>query len=120
MRVTIAVPVALVASANELARCVGYSEADGQTFAGATHQNGAGDGFAVASGVVAPKFVSDAVGPLSAPVWGADLEAAETAQALVRIWSDDLPVAAAPDIIAAYVGDDDKIAVDAMGLMPLG
>lgn len=120
MRITIAVPLAFVAVANELARCVGYSEADGQTFAGETHRSAAGDGFSVASGVVAPKFITDAVAPLSAPPWGADLDLAGEAQALVRVWADEAPVSAAPDIIAAFVGEDVELALDALGLVPLG
>ncbi len=119
IRVTIAAPLALIASANQLARCIGYSEADGETFGPPSHQDADGATYAVASGLVQPAFVGDAVSPLSEPAWGADMEAAGIAQAAIALWQEEAPVVATPETIAAIVGDDVAGALAALGLVPL-
>lgn len=118
IRVTIAATVALIAAANQLARCIGYAEADGETFGPASHQDGSGALYAVASGLVQPAFISDAMSPLSEPAWGADMEAAGTAQAAIALWQEEAPVVATAETIAAIVGDDVSGALAALGLVP--
>lgn len=66
--VTIAVPAAHIADANELARCLGYSAADGESFGTAAWQDGEGHLYAVASGPVRPTFVSASASPLADPL----------------------------------------------------
>ena len=112
IQVTIACPVALIGAANQLARCIGYTEADGETFTLAQVI----DGYAVASGIVAPEFVGDAVAPLVEPEWGADMTAAADAQAAIRIWSEEDPVTVGPDHIVAVVGIDPPAARALIGL----
>ena len=119
IRVTIAAPLALIAAANQLARCIGYSEADGETFGPPSHQDASGALYAVASGLVQPAFVGDAISPLVEPAWGADMEAAGAAQAAIALWQEEAPVVATPETIAAIVGDDVAGALAALGLVPI-
>ncbi|RRH71276.1 hypothetical protein [Falsigemmobacter faecalis] len=114
--VTIAVPVALISAANHLARVIGYSEADGETFSLAPVVGG----YAVASGLVAPAFVSDAFQPLIEPEWGADMVAAAEAQAEVVLIeppvADDPPPEIPEGKILAVVGLDPPAARALLGL----
>lgn len=119
IRVTIAAPVELIAAANELSACLGLSEADRGTFTVATHEDADGAQYCVASAVVLPAFEQDAQSPLVEPPWGADMALAGSAQAVLSVWTEDAPVTATPDTIAAYIGDDDKGAVAAFGLTKL-
>ncbi|WP_112309745.1 hypothetical protein [Pseudogemmobacter bohemicus] len=111
IRITIACPAALIQDANQLARVIGYSEADDQTYGAAIWQDAAGNRYAVASGPVSPVFPEAAVSPLTAPEWGADMAAAARAQALIRIGGP-----AAPGQIAAVIGDDVPAALAELGL----
>ncbi|WP_112312323.1 hypothetical protein [Pseudogemmobacter bohemicus] len=111
IRITIACPAALIQDANQLARVIGYSEADDQTYGAAIWQDAAGNRYAVASGLVSPVFPEAAVSPLTAPEWGADMAAAARAQALIRIGGP-----AAPGQIAAVIGDDVPAALAELGL----
>lgn len=104
IQVTIACPVALIADAGQLARVIGYGEADGETFDIAPRVEIDGEIYAVASGIVAPAFVTDAVAPLIQPAWGADMEAAARAQALIDIWQPGVTLL--PDRILAVVSLD--------------
>jgi len=119
--VTIAVPAAHIADANELARCLGYSAADGESFGTAAWQDGEGHLYAVASGPVRPTFVSASASPLAAPAWGADMAAAARAQALVAIHEPEAgePPCAAPDRIAAVAGLAASAALAVLGLSPV-
>lgn len=81
IQITIAVPVEMIYAANQLARCIGYGEADGLTFDLAPQIGG----YAVASGLVDPSFVTNAFEPLVEPEYGADMEAAAEAQAAVAL-----------------------------------
>lgn len=85
IQITIAVPVALIEQANQLARCIGYTEADGLTFTLAPQIGG----YAVASGLVHEAFLTNAFLPLTEPEWGADMDAAAEAQAAVTLLSPD-------------------------------
>lgn len=116
MRVTVACPAALIADANQLARVLGYGPDDDQTYGSATWQDTAGNLYAVASGIVSEAFPAAAASPLVAPPWGADMDAAARAQALVHIWTEDDPITASPDHIAVVVGDDARAALIILGL----
>ncbi|RRH71983.1 hypothetical protein [Falsigemmobacter faecalis] len=116
IQVTIACPVALVSAANQLARVIGYGEADGSTFTLAPVVGG----YAVAAGLVAPAFVSDAFQPLIEPEWGADMVAAAAAQAevvLIELPAADEPPPEIPQgKILAVVGLDPPAARALLGL----
>ena len=87
--ITIAVPAAHIADANQLALCIGYSAADGETYGAPVWQDAGGHLYAVASGQVSEGFPAAAAAPLSEPPWGADMEAAARAQALVAIYDPE-------------------------------
>ena len=79
------------------------------------------DGYAVASGLVAPAFVSDAFQPLIEPEWGADMDAAAEAQAEVVLIEppaadDPPPPEIPPGKILAVVGLDPPAARALLGL----
>lgn len=115
-RVTILVPDDMISAANELAACIGFTEADRYTFAGATHEDASGNAYAMASGLVFPAFADNALSQLVMPEWGADLALANDAQAAVRIWSEDDPVVADPDIIAAIISEDVDASLSLLGV----
>ena len=107
MRVTIACPEALIVDANQLARCLGYSEDDGLTYGLPIWQDVLGNRYAVASGVVSDAFPEAAASLLSEPEWGADMEAAARAQAAIAIG-----VPADPACLAAVFGEvEDALSV---------
>jgi hypothetical protein len=85
IRITIACPEALIGDANELARVLGYSEADGATYGEARWRDAGGNRYAVASGLVSEGFAAAAQSALVEPEWGADMAAASRAQALIAI-----------------------------------
>ena len=117
IRVTIACPEAMIADANQLASVLGFSEADANTFGEPVWQDADGNRYAVASTLVKPAFVTDAMSPLVEPEWGADLAAANRAQALlvVALPGDEVqPVD--PEHISAVVGMDGLAAVAMLGL----
>ena len=111
IRVTIACPEALIGDANQLALCLGYGETDAQTYGAAIWQDEFGNRYAVASAVVEDGFAANASSPLIEPPWGADMEAAARAQALIQI---DAP--AGPDRLAAVFGDDAMAALSVLGV----
>lgn len=121
IRITIACPEALIADANQLARCIGYSEADQWTFDAASYEDASGNRYSVPSGLVDPAFLVDALSPLVAPEWGADMEAAARAQALVRLADPEQPETclAGPAVIVAVVHDDPALARAMMGVVTL-
>lgn len=116
--ITIAVPAAHVADANQLARCLGLSEADARTFRAAGWQDGDGNTYAVASGLVRPSFSAGAASPLVEPAWGADMTAAARAQALLSVFDPEAsPVPfAGPDRIGAVLAFDAQEALAILGL----
>lgn len=111
MRVTIACPEAMIGDANQFARAIGLSAADDQTFGLPTWRDAGGAAYAVASGIVTEAFPARATGPLVEPEWGADMEAAERAQAALAIGA-----AAGPGVLAAVIGDDIPAALAALGV----
>lgn len=116
IRVTIAVPDALLDDAAHLASALGLSEADALTFApgyALAAQDAQGRSYRVASGLVSEAWPGRAQAPLVAPEWPVDLAAAARAQALVRVGQ-----AAAPDVIAVQLGLDPAPALAALGLTP--
>lgn len=114
IRITFACPEAHIADANQLARCVGYGPDDDKTYGGAQYQDADGNRYDVASGLVVPHFVEATMSPLNEPEWGADMEAAQRAQALAALGEP-----ASPEHIAAIVGDDVNEALNFLGLMPI-
>jgi len=50
---------------------------------------------------------------------GADMDAPRIAQAAITLWQEEAPVAAAPETLAAIVGDDVAGALAALSLVPL-
>lgn len=117
INITIAVPADMVADANALARCVGYSADDERTFGDPAWQDAEGHAYSVASGGVKRKFLDDALAPLTEPEWGADLVAANRAQALlvVALPGDEVqPVD--PEHISAVAGMDGLAAIAMLGL----
>ena len=117
-RATIAVPVAHITDANQLALCLGESASDDQTFTTTNWQDADGNLYAVCSTVAKPVFVELASQPLQAParVPDVDIEAATRAQALLSI--NDKP--AGPDRIAVILGDRLESAmahIEALGLV---
>ncbi|RID91559.1 hypothetical protein D2N39_12725 [Gemmobacter lutimaris] len=114
--ITIACPEALIADANQLARCIGYGPDDDQTYGAASWQDAGGNRYAVASGPVGAAFPQAAASLLASPQWGADMAAAARAQAAIRIWTEDQPITASPDHIAVVIGDDARAALAGLGV----
>ena len=117
-RATIAVPVAHITDANQLALCLGESASDDQTFTTTNWQDADGNLYAVCSTVAKPVFVELASQPLQAPAHAPDVDigAATRAQGLLSI--NNKP--AAPDRIAVILGDRLESAMDhiaALGLV---
>ncbi|WP_323041160.1 hypothetical protein [Gemmobacter sp.] len=120
IRVTIAVPEAHIEAANELARCIGYTEADGLTYGEASWQDSEGNRYAVASTLAEASFVQAAASPLVEPPWGADMAAAAQAQAIVAVFGvaeDEGSPEAQPDRITAIVMDDPQAAIGMLRLV---
>lgn len=116
-RITIAVPEALIADANQLALILGESAADDQTFTTTIWQDADDNLYAVCSTVAKPVFVELAAQPLQAPTHApdADIEAATRAQGLLSI--NDEP--AAPGRIAVILGDRLESAMDHIAALGL-
>lgn len=127
--VTIAVPEAMLIDANQLARCVGYGPDDDQTFRTPCWQDAEGNVYSVASGPVWPAFLAVPGQTLVEPEWGADMEAAERAQATLRVSdmrSPEDPEAAPPivaqadvDHVSAVIGPEGLTALGLLGLVPV-
>ncbi|WP_151718353.1 hypothetical protein [Gemmobacter serpentinus] len=121
--ITIACPVGVIEDAGQLARCIGYGEADGDTFTDAqVYVDSEGHRYAVPHGPVHEAFLTNALVPLAVPVWGADMDAAARAQAMVALWQppDEGAVVepfAAPDRIAAVAELDLAAALAVLGLV---
>lgn len=82
-RVTLAVPVAMLAQANNLACIMGESAADIHTFQQASWQDASGNLYAVASTVVKPVFLGAATGVLpESPEHAVDADRTLAQQAL--------------------------------------
>lgn len=115
-RVTIIVPAAHVADANQLGRVLGQSAADDQTYGAAIYQDAQGARYAMASGIVGPSFIQTAAAPLTEPPWGADMDAARRAQSIVQVVTGPGEIEAGPGRILALVGWWPADALAALGL----
>lgn len=123
-RATIAAPESMIASANQLALCLGQSTADDRTFQVANYQDAQGNKYAVASTVAKPSFVTGAQAEILAPEFAPDVDlvAASLMQSRLSIGSLGSPVAANPAGMAAIVGNRLESAQDhlaALGLEPV-
>lgn len=118
MRVTIFVPEAMIADANQLALCLGQSAADVDTFGAAAWQDARGNRYAVSSTVAKAAFPAAAAFPLTAPEFapGADLTAAGRAQAALVIHDPQSPLQADPSRVLAVINDDAQAAVAIAGV----
>lgn len=124
--VTIAVPAAMIDDARQLARCLGYGPDDEDTFRTPSWRDAEGNLYAVASGPVWPAFLAVPGQTLVPPAWGAHMEAAARAHAVLavsdmRASGDEPPLAApaAPTHIAAVIGPEGSAALDMLGLAPV-
>lgn len=114
---TIACPEVHIPDGNQFSRCVGLGPDDDKTFGLALWQDALGNLYAVASGLVSDTFTETATSPLVEPAWGCDMEAAERAQALIRMPDPETgELVATPDTIAAAYGSDPLAVIAVMGL----
>jgi hypothetical protein len=123
MIITIAVPAAHVADANDLAMALGFSTADEQTYAEPEWQDAAGNLYSAASLAGSDRFVQAATSTLQRPAWDAgqyiSMAAANRAQDLVALWAVDGETTAPqanPNAITAIAGMSGLDALAAMGL----
>lgn len=118
MRITAAAPEAMIPACNQLAMCLGQSEADGQTYRGLNWQDPGGNLYAAASFEARDEWITFAQAPLVRPAWDVDevidMVAAERAQAAL-VYAVE-PVLAVPGALTAIGGMDGVFAVGAMGL----
>lgn len=118
IRLTIAAPQDKAFEANQLALCLGYSLADGETFGPVLWQDEQGGRYALASGMVEESFLTKAFAPLAAPLWPVDMAAAGQAQSMVALYDPEAPLQVASDRILAICTEVDR-AVNLIGLKPL-
>jgi hypothetical protein len=120
MRVTAAAPEALTYECNQLAMCLAYSIADGETYVGLNWQDIDGNLYSAASWEASEAWVEGASQPLVRPAWDTtnviDMDAATTAQAAL-VFSQETTLAM-PDKLTALGGPDAVVALAAMGLTP--
>lgn len=121
-RITAAAPEALVFYANQMAMCLGYGPADGETFVGNGWQDAAGNLYSAASWEASDDWIARATAPLVRPEWDTtdliDMDAANAAQAALVF--NPNPLIATPSQIIAVTGDDGPAMLSAMGLIPAG
>ena len=118
MRVTVSCPEALVADANQLAMCLAFGPADGETYTGLNWTDTNGNLYAAASWEARDEWVAGASQPLQRPAWDVDeiidMVAAGRAQAALVFALE--PVLAVPGVLTAIGGMDGVEALQAMGL----
>ena len=118
MRVTAAAPEALTYECNQLAMCLGFSEADGETYRGLNWVDAQGNLYAAASFDARDEWIIFAQAPLQRPLWDTeeiiDMVAAERAQAALAFSTEAL--SAVPGVLTAIGGTDGLAALTAMGL----
>ena len=102
IRLTIACPEAMIADANQFARCTGYGPDDDKTFGAATWQDASGNLYSVTSGLVKEVYQGNAMATLKRPDWDCNMAAANRAQAKIKIGG-----AARPDNLVAVFGEVD-------------
>jgi hypothetical protein len=117
MRITCSAPEALIPQANQLAMCLGQSEADGQTYNGLNWTDGT-NLYAAASFDASEEWITFAQAPLTRPAWDTeeviDMDAAAAAQATMVFSTEAAP--ASPGQLTAIGGMDGVEALAAMGL----
>ena len=123
MILTIAVPAAHVADANDLAMALGFSTADEQTYGNPSWQDTAGNLYSAASLGASDGFVTTATSTMQRPEWDTEqyisMAAANRAQDLVVVWAADGDTDAPqanPNAITAIGGMNGLDALAAMGL----
>jgi hypothetical protein len=119
MRITAAAPELLVSDANQYAMCLGFSEADGETYRGLNWVDAQGNLYAAASFDARDEWIIFAQAPLQRPLWDTeeiiDMVAAERAQAALAFSTEAL--SASPTALTAIGGMDGLSALVAMGLV---
>jgi hypothetical protein len=119
MRVTAASPEALVSDSNQLAMCLAFSPADGETYTGLNWTDADGNLYAAASWEARDEWVQAATQPLQRPAWDVDeiidMVAATRAQAALVFALE--PTLAVPGTLTAIGGMDGVAALAAMGLV---
>ena len=118
MRITAAAPETLVSDANQYAMCLGFSEADGQTYNGLNWVDANGNLYAAASFEARDEWIIFAQAPLTRPAWDVneiiDMVAAERAQTAL-VFSTEATLAS-PAALTAIGGMEGVAALAAMGL----
>lgn len=122
--ITIAVPAAHIADANQLSMILGYGPADALTYRNPQWRDAAGNIYAATSAEVGPNFLGKAQSVLTRPGWDMEpyvvsMAGANRAQALVVLWlagSKTAAPKAAPGAITAIAGMDGLAALALMGL----
>jgi len=118
MRITAAAPEAMISDANQYAMCLGFSEADGETYNGLNWQDRTGNLYAAASFDARDEWIIFAQAPLVRPAWDVneiiDMVAAERAQAALVFSTEATP--ASPAALTAIGGMEGVAALAAMGL----
>jgi len=118
MRITAAAPEAMISDANQYAMCLGFSEADGETYRAAGWQDANGNFYAAASFDARDEWITFAQAPLVRPAWDVnqiiDMVAAERAQTAL-VFSTEA-VLASPAALTAIGGMEGVAALAAMGL----
>jgi hypothetical protein len=117
IRITCSAPEALIPQANQLAMCLGQSEADGQTYRGLNWTDGT-NLYAAASFEASDEWITFAQAPLTRPAWDTeeviDMDAAASAQATLMFSTE--AASASPGQLTAIGGMDGPAALQAMGL----
>jgi hypothetical protein len=117
-RITAAAPEALTYECNQLAMCLAYSIADGETYVGLNWVDTQGNLYAAASFEARDEWIIFAQAPLQRPLWDTDevidMVAAERAQAALAFSTEAL--SASPTALTAIGGMDGLSALVAMGL----
>jgi hypothetical protein len=121
-RITAASPEALINDCNQLAMCLAFSPADGETYTGLNWQDADGTLYAAASWEARDEWITAATQPLVRPAWDVDeiidMVAAGRAQAALVFALE--PVTAVPGVLTAIAGLGGVEALAAMGLVDAG
>ena len=123
LRITIAVPEALIQEANQLAMAIGQSQADQYTFDTVNYKDANNNRYAVASTVAINTFPETASRDLQTAIterYGEEsvvnLQQAQLAQSKLIVGITDPYPIAQPNNIVAIIHPDPKFAIQAMNL----
>lgn len=119
-RLTAACPEALIEDANQLAMCLAFSAADGETYRlPCGWQDAEGNAYSAASWEASDAWLEASQAPLTRPAWDVDaiidMDAASRAQAAVVMATEPTP--ASPTALIVMAGMDGPAALVAMGLV---